>query len=227
MTSDKDDKEMARITENVKTIARSLMTLNPITTPIAQIWGEMDSRKESERLGLFTKSLEALISRHSNELDKIKEELKSGKTNQDEFSKRLDAFEITLEQVPKEHDMKKVHLYANMGCNSIIIPEQVLPYRQKVNAIEMFSELSVDDLSILYLFCNNATYQVCELNGFSLDILIPALSKLGARGLIAETVPSNRSILMMPGTQRWDDVWSHKYFVILTAGKNLLKMLEK
>lgn len=49
----------------------------------------------------------------------------------------------------------------------------------------------------------------------SLEEAIPSLAKLSSLRLISETVPSNSPFFVRAGTERWNDVWKHKYFVIL------------
>lgn len=196
-------------------IVRGAMSAVPALSSFATWWGEFEASKNFKRLELFNNSLKAITDRHSKEIDAIKNDTQS-------YEERVKILEITIEKVVKEWEDQKIELHAKLAVNNLI---SNAPLSQKMSILERFSELSMDDLTILRFLTGNNSVQVNEIR-MDLNQIVPILSKLEARGLIAETGPGSRSMWTSATSSNWRDKWTYKFYTATPIGHALLKAIS-
>lgn len=191
-------------------ILRTAMSAIPVLAPLATWWSEFNSSKNAKRLQLFIDSLNAIAARHSIEIDAIN-------ANASKHEERIAILEVTLDKVVKEWQPEKIKKHAQLAIHNMISDD---PVQLKMSILERFSELSIEDLSILDPLSNSSSVQVKELP-LPLDELIPILSKLESRGLITQTGPGRRTFFEMAATNNWQDKWKYKFYTATPFGKTL------
>jgi len=212
----------------IKAGLRSIAASFPGAASLAQAWNEYESRIQVARTEEFFHSFRQDIGSMEDRIKEVEDYiLGSGEIPP--------LMERTIQRVKSEQSDKKRKSYVRLLAESIAVGND-LSYEHKYAFIEIMDTLTEQDLNVLLRFRDGNTLRgtdlIDDMNSISSEkhasSIILSLSKLEARGLIAETDSqdySGETSIGGWGTEgHWLNRWRSKYLVFLPYGQTFLNM---
>lgn len=201
-----------------KTAAKAIIGEIPGLSAFLDVWNEHEAIEQERKLKLFLKAFVYAANANEKRFKALENDVKS-------VNERMDEFGRILKSVKEEVSESKVGLLSSFAINIFLSPEN---HDTKINLLLAFNELTETDFNILSVFGDKQTYRIEKFvtGNLTFEDLILPFSKLESRGLIGETSGKDMVTRIPHVNADWRDKWESKYYEILPAGKQLLKMLE-
>lgn len=204
---------------------RIIMSHIPDLALYSQVWSEWNTIKASLDQKKIEKYLADLKDQSKKHEAEITQRIKNVEYSLEEKSNRIAVLERIIDCLVKEYEFPKVQLLAQVTVNCII--DDSLFWDKKIRAIDSFRQITLKDFAVLKQFTEKKIIQVKDIESDSLEALIPSLCKLSSIGLIFE-MPYTIYGEWTPSIEsEWKNAWPNKYYEILPAGQELLKMIAK
>jgi len=214
----------------IKTGLRSVAASFPVASSIAQAWNEYESHVQFKRI-------EESFNHFKDQIGKIEDRIIKAEDYILHSGEVPSLIEKTFQKIRSEQSEQKRKSFIQLLAESIAIGYD-LSYETKFTFIDILDTITEEDINLLLQFKNVKTLRGVDL----IDIVrsnqrdyaskvIMSLSKLEARGLIAETdnmgYSGDHSIGGSGTGNNWLNRWRSKYLTLLPYGHTFLNMVKK
>jgi hypothetical protein len=209
----------------IRVCITSIAKLNPITAALAEAYDQLSDEKKWRYVEEFFQNFTDELKLHEDKINEL-----DSRTDPDEI---LHLMLIAVEKVQFEYQEERRKKYAGLIVNSILL-ENEFNFDKKRMFIQLFSELSDDDIIYLGEFYNESkkpkfmgSEPEVQLNRFGSNLLktVPYVKRLESRGLVYQVLYPTITYLESDTDTDFDDEWKKKAYAITPLGADFCKFI--